>query len=115
MQGYDGVLVLVRMGAITSGAATSVKMQQDTDSAGGTMADLTGTSQTIADDDDDQHFVIDLFRPSERYVRVYVSRATQDSVVASGTYIQYKARTAVSSQGSGVNLEAFVSPVEGTA
>jgi hypothetical protein len=115
MSGYEGVLMLVRMGAITGSAVTSIKAQQDTDSAGGTMADLLGTSQTIADDDDNEIFVIDLFRPQERYVRLYVDRGTQNAVVASAEYIQYGPKAAPVTQPTGTNGETHVSPAEGTA
>ena len=115
MSGYEGVLMLVRMGTITSGAVTSIKAQQDTDSAGGTMADLLGTSQTIADTDDDEIFVIDLFRPQERYVRLVVDRGTQNAVVASAEYIQYGPKAAPVTQPTGTNGETHVSPAEGTA
>lgn len=115
MQGFEGVLVVVRMGAITAGAVTSIKMQQDTDSAGGTMADLEGTSQTIADTDDDKTFYIDLYKPRERYVRLYVDRATQNAVVASAEYIQYGARDMPTTHGTNVSGETHVSPAEGTA
>lgn len=115
MQGFDGVLVLVSFGAITGGAVTSIKMQQDTDPAGGTMADLAGTAQTVADDDDDETFYIDLYRPTERYVRLVVDRGTQNAVVASATYIQYKASKAPVTHGTGVSGELHASPAEGTA
>lgn len=115
MQGFEGVLVIVRMGAITAGAVTSIKVQQDTDSAGGTMADLEGTSQTIADTDDDKTFYIDLYKPAERYVRLYVDRATQNAVVASAEYIQYGARDMPTTHGTDVSGETHVSVAEGTA
>lgn len=115
MSGYEGVLVIVRFGTITSGAATSIKMQQDTDSAMGTAADLLGTSQTILDTDDEKTFYIDLYRPQERYVRVYVSRASQNAVVASAEYIQYGPKTAAVTQPTGVSGEIHISPIEGTA
>lgn len=115
MTGYEGVLVLVRMGTITSGAVTSIKMQSGTDSSVTDAADLLGTSQTIADTDDDKTFYIDLKRPAERYVRLYVSRATQNAVVASANYIQYGAEKAPTTQGTNVSGEAHLSPIEGTA
>lgn len=115
MSGYEGVLVIVRMGAITSGAATSIKMQQDTDAAMGSAADLEGTSQTIADDDDGEIFYIDLYKPQERYVRLYVDRATQNAVVASAEYIQYEPKASPVTQPTGTNGETHVSPAEGTA
>lgn len=118
MQGFEGVLMLVTFGAITGSAVTSIKAQQDTDSAMGTAADLLGTAQTIADDDDDQTFYIDVFRPTERYVRLVVERGTQNAVVASALYIQYgeaSARKAPVTHGTNVSGELHVSPAEGTA
>jgi len=115
MQGYDGVLMVVRMGTITGSAVTSIKAQQDTAVGGGTMADLTGTGQTIADSDDEKTFYIDIVKPQERYVRLYVDRATQNAVVASAEYFQYIARDTDITQGTGVSGEVFVTPIEGTA
>lgn len=116
MQGYLGVLVVVTMGAITSTAVTSIKMQQGAASNLSDAADLLGTAQTIADDDDEQVFVIDLYRPTERYVRLVVDRGTANAVVASAEYIQYGAREKLAAYGSNVNAEELhISPAEGTA
>lgn len=115
MAGYDGVVMVCRMGAITAGAATSVKAQSGAASDMSDAADLAGTSQTVADDDDGQIFIIDIVRPKERYVRLYVARATQDAAVAEAHYIQYRGSGPVAAQGTGVNIERHVDPVEGTA
>ena len=56
MAGWEGVLVIVRFGSITTGAVTSIKMQQDTATGMAAAADLEGTGQTIADSDDDKTF-----------------------------------------------------------
>ena len=63
MQGYEGVLMIVKLAAVATGAVTSIKAQQDSASGMGTAADLAGTGQTIADDDDNQVFIIDLYQP----------------------------------------------------
>jgi len=115
MQGFAGVLMVVAFGAITSGAATSIKAQQGAASNMSDAADLTGTAQTIADTDDDKTFYIDLYQPLERYVRLYVDRGTQNAVVASATYVQYGTREAPTSHGTNVSGELHVSPAEGTA
>lgn len=115
MQGFDAFAVMLRMGAITSGAVTSMKIQQGDESNLSDAADLLGTSQTIAADDDGEIFISDIIRPAKRYVRVYVTRGTQDAVVASGEYIQYIAREKSVTQPSGTTVEAFVTPAEGTA
>lgn len=115
MQGYEGVLIAVTMGAITGGAVTSIKAQQGAAANMSDAADLAGTAQTIADTDDDKTFYIDLYRPTERYVRVFVDRGTQNAVVASATYIQYGARVVPVTHGANVSGELHISPAEGTA
>lgn len=115
MAGFEGVLAVITFGAITSGAVTSIKMQQDTAAAMGGAADLTGTGQTIADTDDEKTFYIDLHNPEERYVRLVVDRGTQNAVVASAIYIQYGAKAKATTQGTNVSGESFSRIAEGTA
>jgi len=115
MSGFEGVLIVVTMGAITATAVTSIKAQQGADSGLSDAADLAGTAQTIADSDDDKVFYIDLFRPAERYVRVVVDRGTANAVVASAEYLQYGPREAPITHATGVSGETHVSPAEGTA
>jgi hypothetical protein len=88
MSGYQGVLMVVKMAAITTGAATSIKAQCDDNSGFSSAQDIAGTAITIADDDDNQIFVLDVRNVPERYVRVYLDRATQ-AAAASAVYIQY--------------------------
>lgn len=114
MAGWDGVLMVVQFGAIVAGAATSIKAQQDTVVGFGTAADLLGSGQTVVDTADDTAFVIDIRRPTKRFVRLVVSRATQNATL-SAVYIQYRGRNRPAVQPAGVTVEAFVSPAEGTA
>ncbi len=115
MLGYDGVVMLVRMGAINGSAVTSIKAQQDSASGMGTAADLAGTAVTIEDDDDDEIFYIDIYRPDERYVRLVVDRGTANAVVASAEYLQYNTGTLPVTQASGTTGEVHIAPAEGTA
>lgn len=115
MKGFEGVLMCVRFGAITAGAVTSIKAQSGAASNMSDAADLLGTGQTVAADDDNEMFIIDLVKPLERYVRVVVDRGTQDAVVEDAFYVQYGAREQPVTQGSGINSEVHVSPIEGTA
>jgi hypothetical protein len=114
MQLWDSCLVIVTFAAINTGATTTIKLQQDTDSAMGAAADLTGTSQSVADTDDGKAFYIDIHRPLERYIRCVVGRASGSSV-CSCLYIQYNGKSHPSTHGSGVSGENFESPAEGTA
>lgn len=116
MANYDGLLIEVVFGVITAGAVTAIKAQQGDDSGLSDAADLEGTGQTIADDDDDETFLIDIFRPSDRYLRLYVDRATQNAVISSATYYQYSGKANIPrSDAAGVTRELHVSPAEGTA
>lgn len=116
--GYEGVKIYSLFGAITSGAATSVKVQQSSDDAAAdAYADLAGTSITVADDDDNQLTVHDIFRPRERYLKVVISRATQNAVIDGIVAVLYGARKQPTSDDSTdvVSREVHVSPAEGTA
>jgi hypothetical protein len=114
MQGWEGVLVVLPVGAIVSGAVTSVKIQHGDASNLSDAADVVGTGQTVADTDDDKCFYIDFKRPTKRYCRVVVSRATQNSTWA-GVYIQYGGRFAPSTQPTGIVGEQHVNAISGTA
>jgi hypothetical protein len=110
-----GALFLVRMGVITAGAATSIKIQHGAASDLSDAADVLGTSQTIADDDDGEIFYVDFSRPTKRYARLVVSRATQNAVVASAEVIVYGAAVAPTAQPAGTNGETHVAKQSGTA
>lgn len=113
MQGYDELLVVLTMGAIVATAVTSIKLQESDDDS--TWADLADTSQTIADDDDEKTYYINLVRPLKRYARVVVDRGTANATVADALYIQSGARKTPITQGSNVSGELHISPVAGTA
>ena len=115
MANFESVLMIVTFGVITGSAVTSIKAQSGTDGSVSDAADLLGTGQTIADDDDNETFFIDLVKPIERYVRLVVDRGTQNAVVASATYIKYNPRTKPTTHDTGVTGELHVEPIEGTA
>lgn len=115
MTGWEGVLMVITFGAITTNAVTSIKAQQGQASNLSDGADLEGTAQAIADSDDEKTFYIDVYRPQERYVRLVVDRGTQNAVVASAEYIQYGPKAAPTSHGTNVSGETHISPSEGTA
>jgi hypothetical protein len=88
MSGYQGCLIIVKMAAITGGAATSIKAQVDDAVAFGSPEDIEGSSITIADDDDNQIFVLDVRNVPQRFLRVYLSRATQ-TAACDAIYVRY--------------------------
>lgn len=115
MSSYVGVLFMVIWGVITAGAVTSIKARQSDNSDMSSAEDLEGTSQTIADTADGSVSYLDLKAPTKRYVQLYISRATQNAVVAGAVALQYGPRFAPVTHGSLVTGEAHVSPDAGTA
>jgi len=117
MKGYDSVTFIVGFGTITAGAVTSVKVQQDSDSAMGSAADLAGTAITVADDDDNQLVMLEVNQPRERYVRCVVDRGTQNAVIDFGLALQSKASSEPVTHDSStvVGSEFHQAPAEGTA
>lgn len=114
MTGFESVEFEVHFGAITAGAVTSVKLQQSTDDV--TYADLEGSAVTVADTDDNKIVRLECVKPLVQYVRVVVSRATQNAVVDSITARQYNARREPVTHGATiVTPVAVYSPAEGVA
>ena len=118
MQGFEGCIFIVTMGAITSGAVTSVKLQQSSDDGGSdAYADLEETSVTVADDDDNQVVIVDIKFPRERYLKCIVDRGTQNAVVDGIVALRYGSREqpATNDSSTVVSREVHCSPAEGTA
>ncbi len=114
MEGFEGVMFIVMVGAVTSGAVTTIKAQQGTDATVTDAADLLGTSITIADTDDEKVKYLDIYKPLERYVRLYTDRATQNATITA-VAIKYGARKLPTTHGTNVAGESHCSPAEGTA
>lgn len=117
MQNFEGCLFVVAFGAITAGAVTSIKLQQGAQSDLSDAADLASTSVTVADDDDNQIFYLDIYRPRERYVRLVVDRGTQNAVIDGIFAQQYGPKKSPTTHDSTTvgGGEIHASPAEGTA
>lgn len=117
MAGYEGVVFYISMGAITATAVTSANVQQSSTAAlAGTETDILGSKITIADDDDNQMAIIDLYRPSKRYVNAIVLRATANSVINSIIAVQYGSGKLPTTNDTATVIDALtlISPAEGT-
>lgn len=118
--GYEGCRFIVQFGTITSGAATSIKVQQAAAVTSTTAltsgADLLGTGITVGDTDDNKLFIIDVYRPRERYLQLHILRATQNAVVNFAIAELYNARVLPVVKHADVDTqELWASPAEGTA
>jgi len=113
MSGFEEIAIIVPVGAVVSGAVTSIKWQEgDTTSP---TTDVAGTNITVADTDDDTTKILRIIKPQKRYGRVVVSRATQNATLGAILYVLTNPRTLPVSDGSTVVGELHVSPATGTA
>ncbi len=117
MADYRGVLMIVKLAVVAAGGTNSIKAQQGAAANMSDAADLEGTKITIADDDDNQIFIIDLYEPAERYVRLYVDKDTTNACAESAVYVQYGARKrpVTNTVTDAVTYERHMTPAEGTA
>lgn len=118
MAGYGGCLFIIPIGTVVTAAVTTIKAQQSDDTSGSPddFSDIVGSSVTVADDDDNKLKYIDIKRPGKRYLKVVVSRATQDATIGGIVAIQYNKRSfGAASHGTGVAGEQWIGPAEGTA
>jgi hypothetical protein len=115
--GFEGVLMVVKFAAVAAAGVFTIKAQQDSAVGMGAAADLAGTLQTVANDDDEQIFIIDVFQPRERYVRVVVGKDATNVSAEMALYIGYGARSLPVTQtlADEVTYELHISPAEGTA
>lgn len=100
MKGYEGCLIRVEMGSITSNAVTSLKAQE-ADIATGANAnwtDITGASITIDDDDDNKYVSLDVANVRKRYFRGVLDRGTANAAIRSAQYIKYNPSYAKTAQ-----------------
>ena len=108
MAGYREVVFL---GSITTkNEANFVNLQEGSDSAGDTLADLAGTKCAS----NKTYFKLGLIRPRKRYV---AAKITRGSTTATGPVwaILFKARQApITSAATDLDEETHVSPIAGT-
>jgi hypothetical protein len=115
--GFDSALLRVGFGAIVAGAAVSINAQQsDDDGASDGYSDIAGTSQTVADTDDNKVFEIEIHKPGKRYLAIEILRATQNVTVDWMEAILYNPTQMPVTQTSIIGgVEKFNTPAEGTA
>ena len=96
MQGFESLVALVALGAVAAGASGTVKFQHR-NLATDNWADVANASVDFADDDDDGIVALACEHVRRRYMRVVVERASANSAIRYGIYVQtHPAKAAVS-------------------
>lgn len=113
--GFDGACFIYKLGAVTDGAAVTLKIYQGTDATVSDVAEMSGASAAIAtaSSDSDQFLVIDVIKPRERYLRPTIVTATENVEIDSAICILYNPSVSPVTQPSTVdNSTLVVSPAE---
>lgn len=112
--GFNSVTFLGLLGAIVSGGAQSIKVQGSDDNS--TFSDLEGTAYTVADTDDNKIAAVEIIRPKNRYNRLVIKRATQNTTIDGVVAILSNAQVLpISADSSTLGNEQHVTPDAGTA
>ena len=115
-QGFAGVSFEALFGTLTDTAVTGIKVQQGDASDLSDASDLAGSAQAIAASDDNKVLLTDVYKPTKRYVRLVVTRATANAVIDGVMAHLYEPMNKpVTHDASIAGSELLVNPAEGTA
>lgn len=113
--GFGAACFIYKLGAVTDGAAVTLKVYQGTDSSVSDVAELSGASAAIAttSSDSDQYLIVDVIKPRERYLRPTIVTATQNVEIDSAFVILYNPDVIPVTQPATVDVGTLVvSPAE---
>jgi len=110
MAGFSEITFIGGFG--TKNAGNYANGQQDTDPAGGTLADLLGTKCGA----NESHFALSIVRPRERYVACKLTRGASSTTTPLYAILSGPRKGPISSDLTGtLDQEIHYSPAEGTA
>jgi hypothetical protein len=110
MANFQGVVITTDIA--TANAGNVVKVQQGSLANGSDMTDLAGSA--TANGTNGNAVVIDVYKPTKRYIRAVVVRGASTAVGPIHAEL-YDPRNKVVSHGSTIVAKSLVSPLEGTA
>lgn len=95
MAGFESVIGIVCLGAVTDTGTLILKAQTGDASDGSDMADISGATTTIVTESggnlDNKYIVLDVHKPLKRYARFIIDRGTANAVVEHAVQIRYNA------------------------
>ncbi len=116
MSGYDGVIFIASLGDVTSTSVLQLLAYENTASSTSspTPVAVTAGSTTAytagATDSDNKLLVVDVHRPSSRYIFARVKRGTANAVIDGVIAIQYRSKSVPVTQSSTVLASALSTP-----
>lgn len=111
-EGYEGCMFFGSIATANAGNYAKVQQSSD-DGSADAYADLEGTKLATGDDADS--FLIDVYKPRERYLKCLIVRGGVNTATGDVYALLYNPRKAPVSHGSTIDAETHASPAEGTA
>lgn len=114
-EGFQCACFIYKLGAVTDGAAVTLKIYQGSDATVSDVAELAGASAAIAtaSGDSEQRLIVDVIKPRERYLRPTIVTATQNVEIDDAICILYNPDVIPVTQPTTVDASTLVvSPAE---
>lgn len=113
MAGFEAVAFVVVFGTIGAAGATVVAEQDEFDDiAFGAAEDLDGTEVAVDDGDSDDVVIIDVGKPENRYIRLFMDDLGDDTTVDAVVALKYRARDLPVTQGATIAETVVVTTPE---
>ena len=108
MAGYQNVMFIAVMADVVNASVVSLRYAQDDTNDTAAMGVVTGSAggTASATSYDDKLVILDVTKPTKRYIEAQLFHVTQDAPFDAVIAIQYGARTAPVTQGSTVAASA---------
>lgn len=110
---YDAALFVASLGTVTSGCVLTLTVYENATNSNSGGTAVTSGSCTITDSGgatSNTLLIVDVIRPSKRYLYATLTRTTDNAVVNNITCQQYRAKNLPVTQGSSVSASAVSSP-----
>lgn len=110
MSGYEGVIFIALLGDVTSGSVLTLLAKGNSANSVSSPTPVTQTSCTFtagASDADSKVLMVDVYKPTLRYMFGSLTRTTQDAIVGGIIAIQYGATNKPTTQDATVIASAF--------
>ena len=111
MSGWEGVMFVALTGDVTSGSVLTLTVKGNSANSTSSPTPVTQKASDAftagASDADSKAIVVDVYKPTLRYVFAELARTTQDAVVGGIIAIQYGPRVKPTSQAASVIASAF--------
>jgi hypothetical protein len=118
MAGFEGVRFIISLGVGSASSVGQIKASQGLTS-GGSFSDIAGSLGTAftPTTDDNKVWVLDIYRPTKRFVKCIVNRAAGNTVIDSVVAELYEPRNFPTTDDATTVLgrKQLVAPIEGTA